>query len=142
VRSLNLALVSLLLLFASSAQAADCKPRNLTEYFACLKGQQAEKTLGVFKTAGESSSYWPCMNDAVAAADKQAKAGNNPIDTADELSQTIIGAQVACDGRFPAFKAALLKEAADEGYENDIKSDDELKFLVYQLWYAALTSPS
>jgi hypothetical protein len=133
-------LLPLALLATCSAQAADCTPRNLSEYFKCQKIDEAKRVLAVFKAAGETSSYWPCLNKEVAAAGKRAEAAKNLIDTSEELTKVIIDAQVACKTHFSAFAVALRKEAEDQGYSDDISDPDQLEFLVYQLWFTALAA--
>src|SRR5262245_36074660 len=113
-------LTLLLLMFsASEAAAVDCKkPRRLQEYLDCGKVQEAEKAVAVFRTAGEQSSYWPCLSGELEAAGKRASTANNPIDTDDELTKVIIDAQLACEQHFAAFEAALRKEAVAQGFDD------------------------
>jgi hypothetical protein len=127
-------MLPLLVLFAHPAQAVDCKPRSLSEYFECQKVQEAERVLKVFGAAGEASSYWPCLRSELTAAGKEAQAKSDQIDTAEEYDQVIIDAQVACEAHFPAFETALHKELDDAGYDDDIESSEQLQFYVYQLW--------
>ena len=130
----------LLALPTGNAQAAiDCKkPENLTELQSCWKMQDAHRVIALFRAAGESSGYWKCLIDQFTLAGKQAEAAKNPIDTSDEYNRVIIGAQVTCEPYFSAFEADLHKEAGNQGYNYDVGNPDNLKLLVYQLWFNAL----
>lgn len=103
------------------------------------KVQEARNVVKVFRTAGEASLYWPCLHTKLVEAGQHADAAKNPIDTDPEFHQAVIDAQVACDTHFQAFKVAVLKEGADHGYSNDITSDDQLRYLVYQMWFITVT---
>jgi hypothetical protein len=130
----------LLALPTGHAQAAiDCKkPENLTELQSCWKLQDTHRIIAVFRAAGESSGYWKCLIDQFTIAGKQAEAAKDPIDTSDEYNRVIIGAEVTCEPYFSAFETDLRKEAGNQGYTYDVGNPDNLKLLVYQLWFNAL----
>jgi hypothetical protein len=134
-------LLLLLPFFARPVETDDCDRGNLTEseLLACIETEENAKILGLLRTAGEASSYWPCLGGELSAAFERAETAKNAINTHEEFGQALTDAQAVCEPHFAAFETAFRKESKNQGYKDDILTSEELKHFVYDVWY--LTAP-